>query len=308
MKISFRKMFRFLLLILLLTIILWLYNNCKIYLDLQRELNAQEKEQLTWQTENITAWTSGAIRATDTVILFTPEYYEDFYTEKKIAAYNVDKRANYVLTAFNRNFADPFSVAEDLTNLAKELRKTYSYIIIVGHSKGSTISIEMLNYLPDTDYDMMVNISSPYDGTPLTMPEKMYEILSPKKIFNWEYGKDLYDFYLGMFDGDEADKIIREDSPFLRQLDYSKIDSDKFINITAKSGIGSFLYDLWNFDAEAIGLPFLDAVLDLNGDGLVPLASQNSHMDSDIKTIHLIASHKTSYKIGIKKVLTYLEK
>lgn len=294
--------------LLLIMLILWLFNNYRIGWKLQNELKAQQKNQSTWQMGNIAAWTCGTIRDTDTVIVLTPEYYEDFYTEKKIAAYNVDSRANYVLTAFKRDFTDPFLVAEDISNLVKELTKTYSSVIIVGHSKGSTISIAMLNYLSDADYDMMVNISSPYSGTILTSPEKIYELVSTKKIFNWEYGKAFYDFYCGMFDGDMADKIIREDSPFLRQLDYSKINKDKFINITAKSGVISFLYDFWNFDAEGIALPLLDSFLDLNGDGLVPLKSQRANMPEDITSIHLKASHKTSYAIGLKKVLENLEK
>lgn len=289
-------------------VILWLYNNYKITRHLQNELDAQKNEQITWQMRNIVAWTCGTIRDTDTVIVLSPEYYEDFYTKKQIASYNVDSRANYVLTAFKRDFTNPFLVAEDISYLVKELRKTYSCIIILGHSKGSTINIAMLNYLSDNDYSKMVNISSPYSGTILTMPEKIYELVSPKKIFNWEYGKTFYDFYCGMFDGDMADKIIREDSSFLRQLDYSKIDKDKFINITAKSGVMSFLYDFWNFDAEGIALPFLDCFLDLDGDGLVPLKSQRANMPEDIKNIHLNASHKSSYAIGVKEVLKDLEK
>lgn len=289
-------------------LILWLFNNYRINRKLQNELDAQKKKQFTWQMGNIAAWTCGTIRDTDTVIVLTPEYYEDFYNEKRIAAYNVNRCANYVLTAFKRNFTDPFLVARDISYLVKELTKTYSCVIIVGHSKSSTINIAMLNYLSDADYDMMVNISSPYSGTILTMPEKIYELVSTRKIFNWEYGKAFYDFYCGMFDGDMADKIIREDSPFLSQLDYSKIDKDKFINITAKSGLISFLYDFWNFDAEGIALPLLDSFLDLDGDGLVPLKSQRANMPEDIKTIHLNASHKSSYAIGVKKVLKDLEK
>ncbi len=310
----FRCLYKFLivffkiLLILLPAIFLWLYNNNKINRNLQNELKAQEEEQLTWQRENITAWTCGTIRATDTVIVLTPEYYEDFYTAEKIAAYNVDSRSNYVLSAFRRSFSDPFLVAKDLASIVKDLRKTYSCVFIVGHSKGSTISIAMLSYLSDTDYNMMINISSAYGGTILAMPEKMYEFLSPKKILNWEYGKDLYNFYSNIFDGDMADKIIREDSSFLKQLDYSKINKDKFINITAKSGIVSFLYDFWNFDPEAIALPFLDVILNLDGDGFVPLQSQKANMTLDIQTIHLNSSHKSSYKVGIKRALNYLEK
>lgn len=311
----FRYLYKFLsiifeviLMLLPVILILWLCHNYKIKKTLQNELDAQERKQFTWQMGNISAWTCGTIRDTDTVIVLTPEYYEDFYTPTRIAAYNIDSRANYVLTAFKRNFTDPYLVARDISYIVKDLHNSYSNVIIVGHSKGSTISIAMLKYLSDTDYSMMINISSPYAGTMLTMPEKMYEFLSPKKIFNWEYGKAFYNFYCSIFDGDMADKIIREDSPFLRHLDYSKIDKDKFINITAKSGVISFLYDFWNFDPEGMALPLLDSLLSLDGDGLVPLESQKTNMPKNIKTIHLIASHKSSYKIGIKKVLKNLEK
>lgn len=288
-------------------LIAWLCNNLVINHHLKTELKSQLEGQSIWHKENIIAWTCGSIRATDTIVVITPEYYEDFYTSERIAAYNVDSRANYVLTAFKRGFEDPYEVAKNISELVKELRGAYSHVIIVGHSKSTTINIAMLKYLSDNDYDKMINISATYSGTFLTMPDKMYEVLSTKKIFNWNYGKLVYDFYLNTFDGDRADEIIREDSPFLNQLDYSKIDKDKFINITAKSGVTSFFYDLWNFDAEGIGLPFLDLILGLNGDGIVPLQSQMANMDADIKTLHLKASHKSSYKIGIKKVLNMLE-
>lgn len=294
--------------ILLILALAWGFNNLKLKCHLQDEVSAQEEQQITWQMQNIAAWTCGAIRSTDTVVVITPEFYEDVFNSEKIAAYNVDQRANYVLTAFKRSFNDPFSVANDVSALTKELRKTYSRIIIVGHSKSSTINIAMLEYLSNVDYDYMVNISATYSGTPLTMPEKIYEILAPKKILFWNYGKQLYDFYFGIFDGDMADKIIREDSEFLKQLDYSKINKNKFINITAKSGFKSFMYDFWNFDSEGIGLPFLDCILNLNGDGIVPLKSQKSHMDDEITAISISASHKSSYKIGVKKALDIIDK
>lgn len=294
--------------ILLILVLAWGSNNLKLKMRLQDEVSAQEKQQITWEMQNISAWTCGTIRSTDTVVVITPEYYEDVFDSEKIAAYNVDKRANYVLTAFKRSFSDPFAVAKDVTAVVKELRKTYSCIIIVGHSKASTINIAMLEYLSDVDYDYMINISATYGGTPLTMPEKVHEILAPKKIFNWNYGEQVYNFYLSIFDGDMADKIIREDSPFLDQLDYSKIDKSKFTNITAKSGFKSFMYDFWNFDSEGIGLVFLDCILTLNGDGIVPLESQKSHMDDEINSIHIIASHKSSYKIGVEKALDSIDK
>ncbi len=312
---TFRQLRKFLNVTLKITLrllpimlILWLFNNYRINRKLQNELKAQKKRQSTWQMGNIAAWTCGTIRDTNTVIVLTPEYYEDFYTEKRIAAYTVDKRANYVLTAFKRGFTNPFLVAKDISYLVKDLCKTYSSVIIVGHSKSSTINLAMLNYLSDNDYSKMVNISSPYSGTILASPKKMYEFLSPKKIFNWEYGKAFYNFYRGILDGDVADQIIQEDSLFLKQLDYSKIDKDKFINITAKSGFITFLYDFWNFDPEGMALPLLDSFLDLDGDGFVPLKSQQANMPKGIKTIHLKASHKSSYAIGIKKVLKDLEK
>lgn len=294
------------LIVLLPVMLLWLYNNYKNNQSLLNNLQAQTNFQLTWQKENITAWTCGAVNTTNTVVVITPEYYEDFYTPERMATYNIDNRANYVLTAFNRNFSDPFEVAKDISTLVKELRANYSNIIIAGHSKGTTISIAMLNYLSDTDYDMIINISATYNGTPLAMPEKMSEILKPKKIFNFEYGTAILDFYLDTFDGDQADQIIREDSLFLQQLDYSKINENKFINITAKSGFVSFFYDLWNFDPEGLALPFLDSILSLDGDGIVSLDSQESKIGSDVKTIPIKASHKSSYKVGLATVFKNL--
>lgn len=274
---------------------MWLYNGYEIKKHLNEEVNSQKKEQLKWKMNNVVAWSCGTIRTTDTVIIITPEYYEDFYNDERIASYNVDSRANYILTAFKRGFDDPYEVAKDISKLIKELRENYSYVIIVGHSKASTINIAMLEYLLDSDYDKMVNISSTYEGTILAMPEKVHEICSHNK-----FGERLYNFYLSIFDGDKADEIIREDSQFLKKLNYDNINKNKFINIVAKSGLGSFFRDFWNWEFEGMGLPFIDNMLDINGDGIVSLKSQT--LDG-VETININASHKSSYEVGIKKVL-----
>lgn len=295
MKKVIKYFVRCILIAVIVLLLMWLYNGYTIKKHLEKEVNSQKDEQLKWQMDNIVAWSCGTIRDTNTVVVIAPEYYEDFYNDERRAQYNVDGRANYVLTAFKRSFSDPFEVAKDIAIIIKELREKYECIIIVGHSKGSTVDIAMLKYLSDSDYDTMVNISSTYGGTILAMPEKIQEICSDK-IF----GETFYNFYISTFDGDKADQIIREDSQFLKQLDYDNINKDKFINIVAKSGIISFFRDFWNWDFEGMGLPFIDNMLSLNGDGIVSLESQKLN---DVKTIEINASHKSSYEIGIKKVL-----
>lgn len=295
MKKVIKYSIRCILIALVLLLLIWLFNGYRIKKHLENEVNGQSEEQLKWQLDNIVAWSSGTIRENNIVIVIAPEYYEDFYNDERIAQYNVDSRANYVLTAFKRGFNDPFDVAKDISVLIKELKEKYTSIIIVGHSKGSTINIAMLEYLSDNDYDKMVNISSTYRGTILAMPEKIQEICSDK-IF----GETFYNFYISTFDGDKADQIIREDSQFLKQLNYNNINKNKFINIVAKSGISSFFKDFWNWDFEGMGLPFIDNMLNLNGDGIVSSETQEL---SDVTTIQIKASHKSSYEVGIKKVL-----
>lgn len=295
MKKVIKYSIRFLLITLVFLFLIWLYNLYRIKKHLKNEVNGQSKDQLKWQMHNIVAWSSGTIRENSTVIVIAPEYYEDFYNDERIAQYNVDSRANYILTAFKRGFNDPFDVAKDISALIKELREKYTSIIIVGHSKGSTINIAMLEYLLDNDYEKMVNISSTYRGTILAMPEKIQEICSDKL-----FGETIYNTYIKAFDGDKADQIIREDSQFLKQLNYNNIDKNKFINIVAKSGINSFFRDLWNWDFEGMGLPFLDSIFNLNGDGIVSLKTQEL---SDVNTIQIKASHKSSYEVGVKIVL-----
>lgn len=294
-KKRFKYFIRCLLIILAIVLLLWLYNRYCIKKHLEEEIAAQQFKQLKWQKDNIVAWSSGTIRNTDTVIVILPEYYEDFYNNERIAQYNVDSRANFILTSFKRGFKDPFEVAKDISILIKELRKTYSNIIIVGHSKGTTINIALLEYLSDSDYDKMINISATYKGTILAMPEKLREICSKK-----EYGALFYNYYISIFDGDVADKMIRTDSLFLQKLNYDKINKNKFINIVAEAGIVSGFKDFWNWDFEGIGLLYIDNFLNLNGDGLVSLETQKLN---NVKTIKIKASHKSSYEIGVKKVL-----
>jgi len=282
------------------------------YQTLRKEmstLTSQSSYQEIWNDKNtIVAYTSGEVKNTSTVIVISPEYYEDALNPEMVASYNLGDDANYVVCAFKRGFKDPWDVARDESSLVKEFREKYDHIIIAGHSKAATINIAMLKYLNDSDYDRMVNISGPYDGTILAMPEVIGGILENKKILFWNYGEPLYSFYLGMFDGDLADRMIREDSTFLKELSYNDIDKSKFINVVAKVGVGSFFNDLWNFNSNGLGLALVDPIIGLNGDGMVSIQSQKSHMPTDVTTIYIVASHATSYQVGMKKVLERFEK
>lgn len=304
MKVLFMIFARCMRLVLLILLIICLYNNHKINKHLETELAAQNQKQFKWETENIKAWTCGKIRKTDIVLVITPEYYEDVYVEdaKKIAQYNVSTKANYVLTAYKRGFKNPFRVAEDVAKLCKELRKEYKNLIIIGHSKAATINVAMLNYLSQDDYSKIVNISGTHSGTVLAMPERMREISLKKCFLGYNYGKLVYDYYENTFDGDLADQMIREDSSFLTKLDYSKVKkiNGKFVNVISKVGIKSFFDDLLKCDFEGMGCLLMDNFLELEGDGIVPIKSQEI---KGINSIIINASHKSSYEEGVKIIL-----
>ena len=236
-----------------------------------------------------------------TVIIMSPEFYSDcrqYQSEKWLTSYYVvDDRVDFVLTSFNRDFSDPYEVARDMASLVKELKKQYDKVVIMGRSKGGAINIAMLKFLDDSDYNMMLNVAVPYEGTILAMPDEI-----------WKRSKFFYFLHRLEFDGGLADVMIEENSAFLKGLDYAQISPYKFINFTAQLGRESFVHDWTIFDLKGLGCFYVDWVLNLKGDGIVPFSSQATPQIQGFKTVTLCASHQSAHKVAIKYFLDYYDR
>ena len=130
-----------------------------------------------------------------------------------------------------------------------------------------------------------------YDG------KKQKELLINKKILGIRYGKKIYDFYMESFDGDFADQMIEEDSFILRNLKVNELIQ----NYVFKVSFIEFMKDIIRFDFESSALYLIDKLIELNGDGIVSISSQE--IKGKIKEEHLFGTHKSGYKKVMKRIL-----
>ena len=97
--------------------------------------------------------------------------------------------------------------------------------------------------------------------------------------------KLLINFYNKIFSNHNVDKDIAPNSEFIKNFTFSKLENH--INITASLDlIDLFLY-------------FFNKVMKINGDGIVPLESQELN---NVETYHISGSHDKTLKLGINKI------
>lgn len=236
------------------------------------------------------------------VIIVLPEYYSDAHEKMKkdIKKYKVLNDTDFILLGFERGF-NLEKLSQEIRKLIIKLNIKYDTIHILGHSKAGIVAFELMEILDETYYDKIINVSVPYKGTPLVEPKEMKKILYNKKMLGFKYGKKLYEFYLKSFDGDYADKMIRENSPELKKINF-KINKTKFINIIVKSTTIEFIFDILKLNFESSMLYLADKIMKLDGDGIIPLKSQKIDRIG-ITEKNISGTHKTGYRKTIKKFL-----
>lgn len=125
----------------------------------------------------------------------------------------------------------------------------------------------------------------------------MEKILKNKEVLGIKYGKILFDFYKKIFDGDFSDQMIEEDSFILRNLKVNELIQ----NYVFKVSFIEFMKDIIRFNFESSALYLIDKLIELNGDGIVSISSQE--IKGKIKEEHLFGTHKSGYKKVMKIVL-----
>lgn len=231
-----------------------------------------------------------------------PEYYSDALEKMKkdIKRHKVLNDTDFIIIGFERGF-NLEKLSQEIRNLVIKLNIKYDTINIIGNSKGGIVALKLMEILDEDYYEKIINVSVPYKGTPLVEPKEMKKILYDKKILGFKYGKKLYEFYLKSFDGDYADKMISKNSPELRKINL-KINKRKFINVVVKATSLEFIFDFFKLNFESCILYFVDKIIRLDGDGIIPLKSQK--IDGIGRTERIISgTHKTGYKKVIRKFL-----
>ncbi len=236
------------------------------------------------------------------VIIMLPEYYSDALEKmrKNIKKYKILKDTDFILIGFERGFSLK-KLSEEIRKLILKIKIKYDTINIVANSKAGIVALKLMEILDETYYEKIINVSVPYKGTPLVEPKKMKNILYNKKILGVKYGKKIYEVYMKIFDGDYADQMIRENSPELRTLNF-KINKRKFMNIVIKCTTLELILDFFKLNFESCSLYFVDKILKLDGDGIIPLESQKIDEKGIIETI-IQGTHRTGVKKAIKKFL-----
>ena len=235
------------------------------------------------------------------VIIKLPEYFDHFYDEniKRIKEYIVHKKIDYRILGFKflvnskENF---YKMLEEIEIYIKEIYKKYKKIYIIGISKGGIINCLLYNKLIENNNInkiKFVNISTPYKGTIFADPKALKKRLEERKI---PFKKNIYNTYIKIYDGNFPDQMIQENSEILKEVKYN----NKIINFVAKATFISFLKDLFSLNIESALLYLIDKVLEIKGDGIVPIDSQMRNYKKDIE---IKATHKTSYCVAIKKIV-----
>lgn len=236
------------------------------------------------------------------LIIILPEYYSDALEKmrKNIKKYKLLNDTDFILIGFERGFSLE-KLSEEIRKLILKIKMKYEKINIIANSKAGIVSLKLMEILDEDCYEKIINIAVPYKGTPLVEPKKMKNILYNKQILGFKYGKRLYQFYLKNFDGDYADKMIRKNSPELKKINF-KINKKKFINIIVKSTSLELIVDFFKLNFESCCLYFIDKIIKLEGDGIIPIESQKIDEKGIIETI-IQGTHRTGVKKVIKKFL-----
>ena len=168
-------------------------------------------------------------------------------------------------------------IAEFVNNLSEE----YEQIFLVGHSKCGLCLYNASHYC-EKDITL-VTISTPFRGTIIADKEAVEKKLKSrilKKVYNM------------IFSDHNVDRDIIPNSQFIQNMQNATYK--EHINIT------SSLKNIFSCkDIMDLLLFIWDKIMQINGDGLVPLNSQKTN---STRTINVMCSHSNSLRKGIKVI------
>ena len=252
------------------------------------------------ELKNIKAWNiKKNKKSNDTIVVLMPEYYADFYkNEKLINKWLIGKHEDYLVIGFKRKF-NFIELIKEIKEMTKKIMYKYKKVYLIGHSKGGVILNYLLNEYETNNKikENAIAMAVPYKGTPFASIKQMEKILKNKEVLGIKYGKILFDFYKKIFDGDFSDQMIEEDSFILRNLKVNELIQ----NYVFKVSFIEFMKDIIRFNFESSALYLIDKLIELNGDGIVSISSQE--IKGKIKEEHLFGTHKSGYKKVMKIVL-----
>ncbi len=181
---------------------------------------------------------------------------------------------------------------KELSTYINSITPQYDSITLIGHSKFGVCFANAAKWIKQKEILTVFTISTPFYGTSIADKDAMFEKL------NWfEYGA-----YMMNFSNHKVDQDLIPDSEFFKNADYSGLENCRHINIISKCPpkAQSFLDFL---------LKYLDERGEINGDGIVPEASQNLSYSNTI-TEKIEATHDTSLEMGVEmaKKMIQIEK
>lgn len=166
-------------------------------------------------------------------------------------------------------------IAEFVNNLLED----YEQIFLTGHSKCG-LCVYNASYYCKKDITL-VTISTPFKGTIIADKEEVEKVLKIqilKKVYNM------------IFSDHNVDRDIIPNSEFIRNIESAVYR--KHINI-----ISSFNNIFCCRNIMDLFLFFVDKIIKIDGDGLVPF---NSQQVNSTETVNIMCSHASSLKKGLK--------
>ena len=168
-----------------------------------------------------------------------------------------------------------------LEESSRDLSEEYEQIFLVGHSKCGLCLYNASHYC-EKDITL-VTISTPFRGTIIADKEAVEKKLKSrilKKVYNM------------IFSDHNVDRDIIPNSLFIQNMQNATYK--EHINIT------SSLKNIFSCEDIMDLLLFIwDKIMQINGDGLVPLNSQKTN---STRTINVICSHSNSLRKGIEVI------
>lgn len=170
--------------------------------------------------------------------------------------------------------------SKEIAKFVNNLSAVYEQIFLIGHSKCGLCLYNASYYCKNIT---LVTISTPFGGTIVAdkkTVERKLKSRTLKKVYNM------------IFSDHNVDKDIIPNSQFIQNMNDAAYK--EHINIT------SSLENIFSCkDIMDLLLFVWDKIMQINGDGLVPLDSQKIN---STQTVNLFCSHANSLKEGLKVI------
>jgi hypothetical protein len=176
------------------------------------------------------------------------------------------------------------AAAEEIAQFTNSIFEEHERIFFVGYSKCALCLCKATEYLKDLV--TLATISPPIHGT-IIADQEAIEKMVKSPILMWMYRK--------IFSNHKIDKDIIPGSEFLKGL--KEPICKEHINIRSKLSVKKIYLNPIDYF-----LLLVDKVLKLDGDGIVPFASQQAKTE---KQITIDCSHVSSLKVGLRLIEEY---